>query len=231
MKARPALFSILAALALLPSSADAAIGYSTTTFQPGVNWFGDPLQDTNAFLSHLIPTAPAGTTVSLLNGPTATFTGGAWSTDFAINPGTGAALTTPTQFVNVFVGTVLNFDGTVWVNDTAFLQPPPFSGPNGFYFFSSKAPVLLSDAAFPVFQSIIGRAPQASEQVITLDPLTQVKTISTFNGISWDIDPTLPIGQAAMFEIGPIPEPGTNVLILLGLGILGLALRRQQTPA
>ena len=97
------------------------VGYGNTTFQPGYNWFGNPLDAPPNMLSALIPTAPNGTTVSLWSStlnlftPTVTFTGGAWSSDLTLSPGTGAALHTPSLFINTFVGTVLDFDGSAWV--------------------------------------------------------------------------------------------------------------------
>jgi hypothetical protein len=232
----------VAGLALLANSAPAVVvGYVNMTLQAGANWIGNPLLNNDDSLNSLMPTAPDGTTVSLWN-PTAdqftttsTFNSGAWSLNLILDPGTGALVNTPTQFVNTFVGTVENFDGSIASGAPTFAQPPPFSGPNGIYFFSSKAPLALSGDSFgspsgdSVFLSILGRAPQNGEQVTTLNALTQTYTTTTFmNGI-WDNgSPTLAVGQAAMFNLGPVPEPSS--LVLLSAGIAGvIALRRRQT--
>ncbi len=215
------------------------VGYVNTPFQPGYNWFGNPLDAPPNMLSALIPTAPNGTTVSFWSStlnlftPTVTFTGGAWSSDLTLNPGTGAALHTPSLFTNTFVGTVLSFDGSAW-GGGAFSQPPPFAGPNGIYLLSSKAPIALSGHVFnsalsqySVFESVIGRAPLAGEWVQTLDSLTQVIHQSTFDGSIWvGGDPSLAVGQAAMFNVGPVPEPSALGLLALGLGAFGISRRR-----
>jgi hypothetical protein len=78
-----------------------------------------------------------------------------------------------------------------------------------------------------VFEAIIGRTPHNGEQVTTLNPLTQTYTTTTFLGGVWNNgDPVLPIGQAAMFNIGPVPEPSALGLLLAGLGVTGIARRR-----
>jgi hypothetical protein len=135
-------------------------------------------------------------------------------------------LNTPSQFLNTFTGTVENFDGSL-LGDM-FAQPPAFSGPNGVYFLSSKTPLVLSGDVFnpptssSVFLGILGRAPNEGEQVTTLDALTQTYTTTTFINGAWNNgDPTLAIGEAAMINIGPVPEPSPLALLAAGLGLLG----------
>jgi hypothetical protein len=216
------------------------VGYANLPFQVGDNLFGNPLdyEGSNSipqnFLSLLIPTAPAGTTVSLWDSaannymPTATFNSGAWSTNLTLNPGTGALLHTPSAFTNTFVGTVLDFDGSWWGGST-FTNPPPFAGPDGLYLFSSVAPLTLAATnGFPAFQYVIGRAPHEGEQVTTLDALHQICTTTTFTGGAWDMgDPVIGVGQAAFFNVGPvvIPEPSSLGLILAGFGV-AIVIRR-----
>lgn len=257
MKKRQLLLASVAVLSLLAANTNAQVtsqnilGYVNFTFQPGDNWFGNPLDfhpdptsgyaNDNA-LSNLIPSAPVGTTVSLWNstsdsfGPASTWNGSQWSTDLTLNPGTGALLDTPTLFTNTFVGQVLNLDGSI-ANLANLLTngPPPFAGPNGAYLLSSMAPIALSgdvfsptNNEFSVFESIIGRAPQNGEQVTILDLLTQSTTTSTFSGSAWDIDPVLGIGEAALFNLGPVPEPSCVGLLLVGLGTLNFTRRRSQ---
>src|SRR5580693_2766172 len=112
------------------------VGYVNLTFQTGANWFANPLLSTaqgGDSLDTIMPTAPDGTTVSLWN-PTAdqftttsTFDNGAWSDNLVLDPGTGALLNAPSQFVNTFTGSVENLDGTIANSDTSFGTAPLFS--------------------------------------------------------------------------------------------------------
>ena len=179
--------------------------------------------------------------------PSAIWDGSDWSAELTLAPGTGALLNTPTPFTNTFVGTVLNFDGSVLTGNSPYgggaslTEPPPFGGPNGLYLFSSKAPFALSGHVFApntgtadVFESIIGRLPQDGEQVTTLNPLTQIYTTATFLGGVWNnADPSLGVGQAALFNIGPVvvPEPPALGLLLAGLGVAGMVRRRVRSRA
>ncbi|HXC98020.1 MAG TPA: PEP-CTERM sorting domain-containing protein [Verrucomicrobiae bacterium] len=211
------------------------VGYVNLTFQTGANWFANPLLSTaqgGDSLDTIIPTAPDGTTVSLWNSSanqfttTSTFDNGAWSDNLVLDPGTGALLTAPSQFVNIFVGDAENFDGTIPTGGDITGTPPVFSGPNGVYFLASKGPVALSGSQ--VLEDIIGRGPQNGEQVTTLNALTQTYTTSTFLNGTWNNgDPTLAVGGAAMINIGPAPEPSSVALMLAGLASV-FALRRRQ---
>ena len=216
------------------------MGYVNETFQPGNNWFGNPLDnEANNLLSDIIPSAPLGTTVSLWNsvsdsfGPTATWNGTLWSAQLTLAPGTGALLDTPSPFTNAFVGEVLDLGGSVYTDPGAPLkEPPPFGGPSGRYLFSSKAPLALSghvfngtEGEYSVFESIIGRAPEQGDQVTTLNSLTQTTTTSTFSGGAWDVDPTLGVGQAAFFTL--VPEPSAVALFLVGLVTIRVAGRQR----
>jgi PEP-CTERM motif len=242
MNAKRLLTALAATVLLIGRTHANIVGYVNLTFQPGANWFANPLVNPTPYdsLSALFPTAPNGTTVSLWDPTTSqftttsTFNNGAWSLNFNLDPGTGALLDTSSQFANTFTGTVENFDGTIVPGDNSFTQPPAFSGPNGIYFFSSKAPITLSGTTFgpntdAVFQSIIGRAPQQGESVTTLNALTQTYTTTTFLNGAWNNGiPTLAIGQAAMFNLGPVPEPSSLALIALGtIGGYFLKRRRQ----
>ena len=69
-----------------------------------------------------------------------------------------------------------------------------------------------------VLQDIIGRGPLNGEQVTTLNALTQTYTTTTYLNGAWNNgDPTLAVGQAGMFNIGPAPEPSSVALMLAGL--------------
>ncbi len=237
-------FAVLASV--IQSAHANIVGYVNLTFQTGANWFANPLNAGNDSLSSIMPTAPDGTTVSLWNTAanqfttTSTFSGGAWSDNFVLDPGTGALLNAPSQFVSTFTGSVENFDGTPPGTgggvDINFTEPPVFSGVNGIYFFGSKAPLALSGnifqntapSSYSVFLSILGRAPHEGEQFTTLNAATQTYTTTTFTGGAWNNGvPTLAIGQAGMFNLGPVPEPSSIVLLLAGVASV-FALRRRQ---
>jgi hypothetical protein len=230
------------AFAVLGSMAGTAhaniVGYVNLTFQPGANWFANPLLNTDIggddldSLSSIMPTAPDGTTISLWNpaanqfATTSTFNNGAWSDNLVLDPGTGALLNAPSQFINTFTGTVENFDGTIANTDNSFGTAPLFSGPDGFYFLACKTSVALSGNE--VLQDIIGRGPQNGEQVTTLNALTQTYTTTTFLNGAWNNgDPTLAVGSAAMINLGPAPEPSSVALILAGVASV-IAVRRRQ---
>jgi hypothetical protein len=121
------------------------IGYYTTAFAPGNNLFDNQLEDDPDTLSTLFFQAPVpnGTTISLWNSTTSsydtksTFSGGSWSIDLTLQPGSCALLNTMSAFTNTFIGNVLNHDGSLY-NGGKLLPPPVFSGANGIYLLGDK---------------------------------------------------------------------------------------------
>lgn len=209
------------------------IGYVNHPFQAGLNLFGNPLLNTSDSLSVIIPTAPSGATVSLWDATTgrfsqtAVFWNGAWSVDLSLHPGQGALLTSPSAFLNTFVGEVLAPDGSPY--DGITLNPPPvFSGPAGVYLLSSACPIELGTSIdSDTFLYILGRPALSGEKFTWLDPATQELRTTTFENGEWDNGtPQLGVGQAAFFSLEggpgllPVPEPSGVVLLLLGSGIL-----------
>lgn len=243
MKSRNSLRACLSVLVLLPFLAGAqtnifsvnVVGYVNFTFRPGATLFGNPLETLNNSLSSLIQTAPEGASVSAWDvssrtfSQVATFSGGAWSSDFMLNPGQGFSLNTPMGFTNTFVGTVLMPDGSPNFQEP-IPPPPPFEGANGMYLRSCVTPMAL--AGDRVFTYIFGRLAQPGEQVMTLDTETQLWRTTTFLAEGfWDNgDPSLRVGEAAYFNIGAevaefgpalVPEPSSLVLTaFLGAAVL-----------
>ena len=236
-----AVIGLFAAVTATPAPAQVyssnIVGFANIPIFSGLNWLGNPFDSPPNQLSALIPTAPEGATVSLwdstLNLFTSTVTysmGFGWSSDLTLNPGTGFQLDSPSSFTNTYAGTALDFDGSGWGGG---VMPSPFSGSSGYYLLSSKAPIALTGnvfntgvGPFSVFQAIIGRNPLAGESVTTLDAATQTYFTTTWNGSAWDNGaPSLAVGQSAMFNIGPVPEPSTLGLLALALGVLWLVRR------
>jgi hypothetical protein len=204
-------------------TATGAVGYVNRTMYAGDNLFENPLvasPDNNlSTLFSLGAPVPDGTTVSLWNPTTRSFditseyTGGSWSIDFALLPGSGARLNTPLTFTATFVGEVGSRD------------PGTFSGPDGIYLFGDRVPQAATST--DIFLHILGRLPNAGEQFTALDGATQHSTTSTYlGGGAWDIMPSIGVGEAGFFNVGPVPEPSTAALVMLGLGMAWARLRR-----
>jgi hypothetical protein len=223
-------------LAVQPSRAN-VVGYYTYPFYTGDNLFhnnlfryGPDFSPDNT-LSVLIPTAPENTTVSLWSSAlndfytSATFSAGSWSMNLTLEPGAGARLTTSALFTNTFVGGVLSPDGSPW---TGGLFPlPTFSGPDGLYLRGCKAP-LSGLSGTDVFLYVVGRGPNVGEEFTRLNAATQSYITSIYLGNDlWTVTPTMGVGEAGFFNIGPVPEPSTASLALLGAVLFWRARRRR----
>lgn len=221
-------FFATVAVVFLGQTASVLASYVNTTFAPGTTLFSNPLDlGLQNDLDSLFPptTTPVGTTISLWDSTTQTFdntsvfSGGAWSLDFTLNPGTGARLTTSVSFINTFVGNVLNRDGTPLQGP---LTPPPvYTGPNGIFLLADIVPI--EDTGTDIFLNILGRQPKVGEQVITL---TSTSTYLGSGNWSGGI-PTLNFGASAFLNVGPVPEPTTLALGCLGLTLVGIIRRRR----
>ncbi len=145
-----------------------------------------------------------------------------WSINYDLTYGQGGLLHTPSTFTNTFVGSVWpGFNGQI-----PFNNPPLVSG-NGVFLLSCYIPI-----ANATFFDVVGRAPNNGDYVKTFNALTQLETITTYNGNTdtWNHGvPLLAVGQSAFFGLGVglAPEPASTALV--GVGILVLAgLRRQR---
>jgi hypothetical protein len=230
MKTPLSRFLLAGALLLSPlPSTFAVVGYVNHTFTAGDNLFANPLHAGNNTISNLFIAAsvPNGTTISLWNPATSSFDttstynafSGSWSANLLLAPGTGARLTTGAGFLTTFMGTVLNHNGAVLGGSDSFVNPPPYAGPNGLLLLGDKAP--MTNIGADIFLHILGRNPNVGEQVITL------ATTSTYlEGGVWDNVPTLGVSDAAFLNVGPVPEPATATLTVLGIALL-TAVRRK----
>jgi hypothetical protein len=215
-------------LAACSTQSFAVVGYVNTIFAPGDKLFSNPLQNSPNTLSTLfLPSTPNGSTVSLWNSATmsydtvSTYSGGSWSLDLTLNPGTGALFNSPSIFTNTFVGEALNHDGTPLGDPEDLLPPPLYAGPNGLFLFGDKTP--MSSTGTNIFLNILGRAPNVGEQVMTLSA-----TSTYLGGGLWDSTPTLNVGEAVFLNIGPVPVPEPTVVSLCVVGGAALVFFRRQ---
>jgi len=203
----------------------AATGYYNVQIYPGDNFFQNGLGAADNRLSVLFgtgPWIPDGTTISLWN-PAAnafdtnsTFSSSAraWSIDFTLLPGIGARLTTTSTFTATFVGEVLTHDGSPLTGEHRL--PPVFSGPNGIYLLGDKSPVYSTGTN--VFLHVLGRLPNPGEQFTRLNAGNQTYITSTYLGNgTWNLVPTLGVGEAGFFNIGPVGEPPARPSLSINL--------------
>jgi hypothetical protein len=218
MKTFYRIFTLALMLFVIPCARGNIVGYYNTTFHIGDNLFASALMQGDNRLNTLFPAgslAPVGTSISLWDAganayyETAVWDGQFWwdsgfqnLVNFELLPGTGAKLTTPGEFTQTFVGEVIQ------------PEPPPFSGPNGVHLLGDKWP----RAGGNVFLRVLGRGPNVGEQFINDAGVTW----TFLQGGIWDLgsEPTLAVGEAAFFNIGPVPEPTTAALLLLAGGCL-----------
>jgi hypothetical protein len=131
-----------------------------------------------------------------------------WSINYELDYGQGGLFHSPLTFTNTFVGGVWpGFNG----NDP--FVPPLVTG-SGSLLLSCFIPI--SDATF---YDVVGRGPQNGESVTVLNAVSQIYTTTTFQKGVWDNGvPTLNVGQAAFFNLEPVPEP--SVYTLIGASLL-----------
>jgi hypothetical protein len=195
------------------------VGYINQTLYAGDNYIANQLDTGSNTLGNIFDsgTVPEGTTFTEWNPatqqflPTSTYdTVNGWSIDYTLNLTQGGLLDAPSTFVNTFVG-------SVWSGYDAMTQTftPPLVTASGSVFLSCIIPI--SDATF---YDVVGRNPLNRESVTMLDAATQIYTTTTFeNGVWNNGDPSLNIGEAAFFNLEPVPEPAIYSLVIAGLGL------------
>ena len=88
----------------------------------------------------------------------------------------------------------------------------------------------MASSGSDIFLNILGRLPNNGEQITTLDPATQTYQTATYSETvlpGWDLFITLGVGQAAFLNVGPVPEPSTISLALVGGVLLWRQIRRR----
>jgi len=203
------------------------VGYYLRPLSPGDNLIANQLlafdNSLNTVLSNSLPALPDGATFTKWSPatgqllPLSTYNAAteAWSINYTLTGGEGGILHTPAGGTNIFVGGV---DSTIINVDTgAYNWHPNYA--NGYYLIS--APVPFSSASF---QQVVGRDPLDGEWVKILNEGDQTYSVTTFHsGSGWDNGvPSLGLGQAAWFDLGPVdvPEPGTaSLLVFTALGL------------
>jgi hypothetical protein len=155
----------------------------------------------------------------------------AWDINYNLNTfssGQGGILhlplNSPSPWTETFVGSLVPYQNII----------PDFGGPlwnpnyaNGLYLIACPDP--LSGTMDMMFADVVGRLPQNGEWVKILNPATQTYTTTTFHtGTGWDNgDPSLGIGQAAWFDLGPVVVPEPASLAIVGGGVTLLTVFRR----
>jgi hypothetical protein len=136
-----------------------------------------------------------------------------WSINYVMMPGFGALLHSPAPFQITFFGEIPGY-----VNYEIVPRTPP---PDGVRLLSSLLPYMSA-----TFTQAIGRDPREGESVTSLDNATGNYSSTTFQGGAWNNgEPRVPLVGSAFYNLGPVPEPTTMSLGLLGLGIVVLCRR------
>jgi hypothetical protein len=137
-----------------------------------------------------------------------------WSINYTLGFGQGGLLHSPSSFINTIVGSVWSgYDA-----NTGMWVPPLVTG-SGSQLLSCYVPI--ADATF---YDVVGRDPQNGESVTWLNDASQFYTTTTFENGVWNNGvPTLNLGQAAFFNLVPVPEPAIYSLIGASVLLLGAA--------
>jgi hypothetical protein len=210
------------------------VGYYNYVFSSGDTLFTSQFDNSPNVLTNLFKpssvfgTISDGTSISVWNSTTETFSTastysaiGGWSVNLTLQAGTGYLLSTFATFTNTFAGSLLNHDGTLYSGVGDLILPPVYAGLDGIFLLADKTAIV--DTGTNIFLNILGRLPNAGEQVITLS-----STNTYLGGGSWSGGiPTLKVGDAAFLNIiSPVPEPSTAALGLLGFALVHFLRRR-----
>jgi hypothetical protein len=231
---------------VLTQSASAIVGYYNLPLYPGDNLIANQLDNSGGntlddiLNTNLAAAIPDGATFTewdpvgnaFLPVSTYSLATASWSTNYNFDTfasGQGGLLHTPSPWTNTFVGQLIVYTNIF----TPSVSSPPLWNPNyanGLYLLGCPMP--LSGPIDTMFSNVVARAPQDGEWVKILDPTTQTYTTSTFHtGTGWDNgDPTLGVGQAAWFDLGPVAVPEPSSLALLSCSAALMVLLRRRSP-
>jgi hypothetical protein len=153
--------------------------------------------------------------------PPSLFDGSTWSINYTFSLGRGGLLNSPVQATNTFVGTVPIYTNIIGTNFSSGGDWSP-NYANGLHLLSIPDPIMASGSN--AFYFATGRTPHNGEWIETLDSVTQSYTTSTYHtGSGWDNgDPTLNVGQAAWFDLGPVTVPEPSSMALFGAGMIAV---------
>jgi hypothetical protein len=200
------------------------VGYINQPLYAGDNLIANQLSYSNNTLNAIFQSAvPEGATFAAWDSssqqylPTSVYdisTG--WSINYELDFGPGGLLHSPVTFTNLFAGAVWpGYDGI-----SPFVPPVVTGG--GTLLLSCYIPI-----APAMFHDVVGRDPLNGESVTLLDAVSQTYTTTMFENGDWDNGtPTLNIGQSALFNLEPVPEPAVYNLVGAGLLLLAAVRRR-----
>ncbi len=208
------------------------VGYINLSISPGNNLIANQLDDLNGnrLDSVLTNTVINGSTFTKWDSAANAFLPASiydassrlWSINYSFDLLEGGLLNSPSPNITTFVGQV---DQSYYVVDGAgfnYAAYPTYAP--GLHLIACPAPLVAN------FMNVVGRAPLDGEWVQTLNPLTQIETLTTFNGLSgtWDNGtPSLAVGQSAFFNL--VPEPSALALASLGATLAFVARRRSSS--
>jgi hypothetical protein len=211
------------------------VGYYQRALVPGFNLIANQLDgSTNNSLNSILLGVADGATFTKWDSAANTFltpsvfnqTTLTWSINYSLNLGEGALLNSPALTTNVFVGQV-----AIYTNILIDLGPGQLWAPNyadGLHLIACPDPI--SGPISSMFANVVGRTPETGEWVQILDEATQAYITATFDGSSWDNNPTLAVGHSAWFNLGPVaasvPEPSS--LALVGVATFSMLITRRR---
>jgi PEP-CTERM motif len=191
------------------------VGYVNMPYSTADHLIGNPLYSTDNTISNLFQyNIPDGSTLTKWDRSIYHSDSG-WSINYDLSPSEGALFHPTAAFTNTFTGEV------PWSGDSPVIQPPTLG--SGMFLLSCTIPFSAA-----TFYQVVGRDPVEGESVTRLDSFSMTYYTTIYRSGEWDNgEPTLNIGEAGFFALGPnaitlVPEPATYALLTLGFAAFGL---------